>query len=95
VRKIGSDGYDDERHVAWFAGVIPVSDPRVVIVIVINEAKAGNSGGGAVAAPVFAEVAERSMRVLGVVPDKQDANTAGAVKETSAMVVGFGGAEDG
>ncbi len=39
------------------------------MVIVVNEPSAGLSGGGAVAAPVFARVAQRSLRLLGVAPD--------------------------
>ena len=69
ARIVGPNGYDDERHVAWFAGLVPVSQPRFVMVVVINEPKAGLSGGGTVAAPVFARVAERSLRLLGVPPD--------------------------
>jgi cell division protein FtsI (penicillin-binding protein 3) len=87
---IGANGYDDERHISWFAGVAPVSDPKVVMIIVINEAKAGRSGGGKVAAPVFARVAERSLRLLGVSPDKVDVDLARAPTEASAPI-GFGG----
>lgn len=69
ARMVGPSGYDDERHAAWFAGVAPVSDPKIVAVVLINEPGAGVTGGGAVAAPVFARVAERSLPLLGVVPD--------------------------
>ena len=94
ARMIGANGYDDERHIAWFAGVAPVSDPKVVMIIVINEAKAGRSGGGKVAAPVFARVAERSLRVLGVSPDKVNRELARTVEKTNTIPVGFGGADD-
>ena len=89
ARMIGANGYDDERHIAWFAGVAPVSDPKVVMIIVINEAKAGRSGGGKVAAPVFARVAERSLRLLGVSPDRVDVDLARASTEAVAPI-GFG-----
>jgi cell division protein FtsI (penicillin-binding protein 3) len=69
-RKVGPDGYDDERHVALFAGVAPVSDPRLVIVVVINEPGGAAKGGGQVAAPVFGQVAARALRLLGVTPDQ-------------------------
>lgn len=68
-RKVGSNGYDDERHVALFAGIAPVSEPRIVIVVVINEPRGEARGGGGVAAPVFSRVAARSLRLLGVNPD--------------------------
>ncbi len=77
ARIVGPNGYDDERHVAWFAGMVPISQPRFVMVVVVNEPKAGLSGGGTVAAPVFARVAERSLRLLGVPPDAQFAAAKG------------------
>ncbi|NIP13631.1 MAG: penicillin-binding protein 2 [Pseudomonadales bacterium] len=73
ARKVGAAGYDDERHVALFAGIAPVSDPRLVIVVVVNEPKGDARGGGSVAAPVFGRVAARSMRLLGVRPDGESA----------------------
>lgn len=68
-RKVGPGGYDDERHVALFAGLAPVSDPRFVMVVVINEPGGSAKGGGEVAAPVFGQVAARALRLLGVRPD--------------------------
>ena len=82
ARIVGPGGYDDERHVAWFAGMAPATDPRFVIAVMINEPKAGLSGGGAVAAPVFGRVAQRSLRLLGV---PQDA------PETAPMLAGLQG----
>lgn len=71
-RKVGPQGYDDERHVALFAGVAPVSEPRFVMVVVINEPGGSARGGGEVAAPVFGQVAGRALRLLGVRPDRQE-----------------------
>ena len=76
ARKVGSAGYDDRSHVAFFAGFAPASTPRIVLVVVVNEPRGGLIGGGAVAAPIFARVAERALRVLGVPPD--DATSAPA-----------------
>lgn len=69
ARKVGTAGYDDTSHVAFFAGFAPASAPRIVLVVVVNEPRGGLIGGGAVAAPIFARVAERALRVLGVPPD--------------------------
>jgi cell division protein FtsI (penicillin-binding protein 3) len=68
VRKVGKDGYDNSRHVALFAGIAPLHDPEIVMVVVINEPSRGLAGGGAVAAPVFSRVAARALRTLGVEP---------------------------
>ena len=76
ARKVGTSGYDDRSHVAFFAGFAPASTPRIVLVVVVNEPRGGLIGGGAVAAPIFARVAERALRVLGVPPD--DATSAPA-----------------
>lgn len=76
ARIVGSKGYDDERHVAWFVGMVPARKPRLLMVVVVNEPKAGVSGGGKVAAPIFSRIAERSLRLLGVPPDTQFAAAA-------------------
>jgi cell division protein FtsI (penicillin-binding protein 3) len=71
ARLVGRDGYDDERHIAWFAGVAPASKPKIVMIVAVIEPSAGLNGGGAVAAPVFHEVAKQSLRLLGVRPDQE------------------------
>ncbi|MBX3705137.1 MAG: penicillin-binding protein 2 [Pseudomonadales bacterium] len=72
-RKVGAQGYDETRHVALFAGLAPASDPRFVMVVVINEPKGEEVGGGAVSGPVFGQVAGRALRLLGVRPDAERA----------------------
>ena len=69
TRKVGAAGYDDSRHVAFFAGLAPVKEPRIVVVVVVNEPKGERIGGGEVAAPVFARIVARALRVLGVEPE--------------------------
>jgi cell division protein FtsI (penicillin-binding protein 3) len=61
-------GYSDNKFVANFAGFVPAQNPKVVIVVVVDE-PVGQHSGGQVAAPVFAEIAESTMRRLGVVPN--------------------------
>lgn len=68
VRKVGPEGYDDDRHVAYFAGFAPSDRPRVTAVVLINEPRVAQSGGGAVAAPVFARVVAGALRLLNVAP---------------------------
>lgn len=60
--------YSATKHVASFVGFAPVSNPQVVIIVVIDE-PAGAYHGGDVAAPVFREVAEQILPGLGVMPD--------------------------
>ena len=68
ARKVNFGAYDERAHVAFFAGFAPAVDPRIVLVVVINEPRGAGVGGGAVAAPVFAAVTERALRILGVPP---------------------------
>ena len=68
VRKIGKSGYQDTAHVAFFAGMTPAEDPRLVAVVLINEPSTEEYGGGAIAAPVFARVMAGALRVLNVPP---------------------------
>ncbi len=69
VRKIGPGGYDNQRHLAFFAGYAPAVNPRVTTVVVINEPKGSQVGGGTVAAPVFARVTAGALRLLSEPPD--------------------------
>jgi cell division protein FtsI (penicillin-binding protein 3) len=78
VHKVGPQGYIDDSYVALFAGVAPVDDPRVVTVVVINEPKGEDYGGGAAAAPVFSSVTRGALRLLGVTPTELPEEVAGA-----------------
>ena len=62
-------GYAEHKYVASFVGLAPVSDPRVVIAVMLDEPSAGQYYGGAVAAPVFSAVMGGALRMLGVPPD--------------------------
>ncbi|HQR22889.1 MAG TPA: penicillin-binding protein 2 [Burkholderiaceae bacterium] len=58
-----------KEYVASFAGFAPVSDPRLVIAVMIDEPSGSAYYGGQVAAPVFAQIAGASLRTLQVAPD--------------------------
>jgi cell division protein FtsI (penicillin-binding protein 3) len=62
-------GHSDERHLAIFAGYAPATDPRFVVVVMINEPQGGAYYGGDVAAPVFANIVAGALRVSAVPPD--------------------------
>lgn len=72
AHKVGSEGYLDEAKNSVFVGIAPIHQPRIAVSILINEARDGLAGGGAVAAPVFKEVAENALRLLQVPPDRLD-----------------------
>jgi len=62
-------GQYTKKYISSFVGFAPVSNPRLVVAVMIDEPSAGQHYGGAVAAPVFARIAEGSLRALGVAPD--------------------------
>jgi cell division protein FtsI (penicillin-binding protein 3) len=57
------------KYVSAFVGFAPVSDPRLIIAVMIDEPSAGKHYGGEVAAPVFSGVMGSALRSLGVAPD--------------------------
>ncbi|KAF0164006.1 MAG: cell division protein FtsI (penicillin-binding protein 3) [Rhodocyclaceae bacterium] len=68
AHKIEGGSYAN-KYVASFVGFAPVSDPRLIIAVMIDEPSNGKYYGGDVAAPVFAQVMAGSLRTLGVAPD--------------------------
>jgi cell division protein FtsI (penicillin-binding protein 3) len=66
--KAAEGGYSNNA-MAVFAGVAPVSDPRLAAVVVLDTPSAGQHLGGEVAAPVFSSVVGPALRLLGVAPD--------------------------
>lgn len=63
-------GYSPDRRVPSFAGFAPARRPRVAGLVVIDSPRAGLTGGGSVAAPVFSRVVGRVLSYLGVAPDE-------------------------
>ncbi|MBI5793096.1 MAG: penicillin-binding protein 2 [Rhodocyclales bacterium] len=68
AHKLESGAYAN-RYVASFVGFAPVSDPRLIVAVMIDEPSNGKYYGGDVAAPVFAQVMAGSLRTLGIQPD--------------------------
>ncbi|MGD8618519.1 MAG: penicillin-binding transpeptidase domain-containing protein [Gammaproteobacteria bacterium] len=69
VHKSIAGGYSDNKYLAVFAGMAPASDPRLVMVIMVDEPGNGKYYGGQVAAPVFSRVISGALRLLAVPPD--------------------------
>ena len=61
--------YVSNKYRAWFVGIAPVSSPRIVVAVMVDEPGNGRYFGGDVAAPVFSQVVQQSLRMLGVPPD--------------------------
>lgn len=79
--KVGSEGYQDSEYTAIFAGIAPISDPRFVLVVVIDQPQGQEYYGGEVAAPVFGRIMEEALRTLQIEPDQsQDFHVAEVTK---------------
>lgn len=58
--------YAPNRYLSSFAGLAPIDEPRLAIIVLIDEPSGGDYYGGKVAGPVFAAVASETLRYLGV-----------------------------
>jgi cell division protein FtsI (penicillin-binding protein 3) len=57
------------KYIASFVGIAPISNPRLVVAVMIDEPSAGQYYGGQIAGPVFSSVMGGALRTLGVAPD--------------------------
>jgi cell division protein FtsI (penicillin-binding protein 3) len=62
-------GYAEKKYRSWFVGMAPIDHPRIVVAVMVDEPTAGKWYGGDVAAPVFSEVVQQTLRMMGVQPD--------------------------
>jgi cell division protein FtsI (penicillin-binding protein 3) len=69
AKKATSGGYSAKRYQSVFAGIIPASAPRLVMVVMVDEPRGEEYYGGLVAAPVFSEVMTGAVRLLNIAPD--------------------------
>ncbi len=58
--------YADDKYLSSFAGLAPIDNPRLAIVVIVDEPSGGDYFGGKVAGPVFGTVASEALRYLGV-----------------------------
>ena len=72
VHRIVDGVYADNQYTSLFAGMAPADNPKIVLVVVVNNPKGDQYYGGAVAAPVFSRIMEGILRVLDVPPDRLD-----------------------
>ena len=69
ARKQVGKSYATNKYRAWFTGMAPIDRPRIIVAVMIDEPSNGVYYGGAVAAPVFSEVVQQTLRMMGVQPD--------------------------
>ena len=59
----------NRKYRGWFVGMAPIDKPRIIVAVMIDEPTAGQYYGGVVAAPVFSEVVQQTLRMMAVQPD--------------------------
>jgi len=57
------------KYRAWFVGLAPIGAPRIVVAVMVDEPSKGGYYGGVVAAPVFSQVVQQTLRMMNVAPD--------------------------
>ncbi len=70
AKKSVAGGYSEDKYLSLFVGIAPVSDPRLVMAVFIDEPKGDEYYGGLVAAPVFSKVMNGALRLMNIPPDK-------------------------
>jgi cell division protein FtsI (penicillin-binding protein 3) len=78
AHKLIDGKYARNRYVSSFVGFAPVSNPRLIVAVVLDEPSAGKYFGGAVAAPVFSQVMTTALRLLNVPHDAHSGDVAAA-----------------
>jgi len=81
ARKIVDGKYSTNRYRGSFVGFAPVSNPRIVVAVTIDEPGAGAYYGGLVAAPVFSSIVGGTLRIMGVQPDAPFASSVVATNQ--------------
>ena len=84
ARKQAGKGYSN-KYRAWFTGIAPIDKPRIVVAVMINAPSGGAYFGGLLAAPVFSQVVQQTLRIMNVPPDLavKPGIVAQSVKESS------------
>ena len=85
VKKSAAGGYLEDSYISVFVGMAPATNPRLVMVVMIDEPRGEEYYGGAVAAPVFSNVMTGALRLLDVAPDDLPAN-----KSSHVAMLGLG-----
>jgi cell division protein FtsI (penicillin-binding protein 3) len=93
--KVENGRYAEGKYVSSFVGFGPVSDPRFIVAVMIDEPEGRANYGGDVGAPVFASVMGSALRLLSIAPDAPQTLNVKAVEpgevEAQARAAGSAG----
>ena len=69
AHKLDGKSYAEKKYRGFFVGMAPIENPRIVVAVMIDEPSNGHYFGGDVAAPVFSQTVQQTLRMLEVQPD--------------------------
>jgi cell division protein FtsI (penicillin-binding protein 3) len=69
AHKVAGKGYSTNKYLAYFTGIAPISAPRIVVAVMVDEPTANGYYGGQVAAPIFSTIVSETLRAMNVAPD--------------------------
>jgi cell division protein FtsI (penicillin-binding protein 3) len=69
AHKVEGKGYAGKKYRGFFVGIAPIENPRIVVAVMVDEPTNGLYFGGDVAAPVFSQTVQQTLRLMGVQPD--------------------------
>jgi len=69
AHKVEGKGYASNKYRGFFVGLAPMSAPRIVVAVMVDEPRAGGYYGGVVAAPAFSNIVAATLRSMSVLPD--------------------------
>ena len=69
AHKVEGKGYASKKYRGFFVGIAPIDNPRIVVAVMVDEPTSGAYFGGDVAAPVFSQTVQQTLRMMGVQPD--------------------------
>jgi len=88
AQRAENGSYDDDQHTSWFAGFLPAPDPRLVIVVAIEDPAERDYWASTVAAPVFAEIAAAAVTIFDIPPTVVEENAEPRLASTAVAAAG-------
>jgi cell division protein FtsI (penicillin-binding protein 3) len=95
AHKVVGKGYASNKYLAYFTGIAPMSAPRIVVAVMVDEPTVNGYYGGQVAAPIFSTIVSETLRAMNVAPDsavknmvqRDDAIKSGSVAPIQRVVL--------
>lgn len=86
AQKVVNGKYSEDEFVVSFIGYAPADNPKIIVYVVVDSPNDKELGGGAIAAPVFKNIVQNSLRHMGVAPQLPDTEKESGTKQKDPMV---------